>query len=207
MTGLDQYFSDDKQPWVEHPRFFHWMSKRDQGATFVVQIHRKRDGFQFGRTKIYARFAWPDGRSEMETEPWDDDLNEGLVEAGVKAKDLPNEALRFGFMLSSALRKAEIRFGDGFFNAVLLTSLKRSPFFDHEAVRTVLDEIHDSKPHVEGISYADCAEMIDLALRGRAKQLKKLGYETAEAGEILAQALAQYLDERFHVSSRKLLGL
>ena len=50
--------------------------------------------------------------------------------------------------------------------------------------------------------------MIDNAIRGRAKELTKyLGYEIPEAEDILASAVAQYLDDRFSVTNRRILGL
>jgi len=50
--------------------------------------------------------------------------------------------------------------------------------------------------------------MIDGAIRGRARELnKRLDYSVPEAEQILAGAIAQYLDERFSVSNRKVLGL
>lgn len=54
----------------------------------------------------------------------------------------------------------------------------------------------------------ECRDMIDGAIAGRAKELTKcLEYEIAEAEEILAAALAQYLDDRFSVTNRRVLGL
>ena len=50
--------------------------------------------------------------------------------------------------------------------------------------------------------------MIDGAIRGRAKELSKdLRYPISDAEGILAAAVAQYLDERFSVTNRKVLGL
>ena len=50
--------------------------------------------------------------------------------------------------------------------------------------------------------------MIEAAIRGRAVELsEKLHYEVPEAWDILAELLARYLDERFSVTNRRLLGL
>jgi len=57
-------------------------------------------------------------------------------------------------------------------------------------------------------TYFKCRGMIDGAIRGRARELnKRLDYSVPEAEQILAGAIAQYLDERFSVSNRKVLGL
>jgi hypothetical protein len=50
--------------------------------------------------------------------------------------------------------------------------------------------------------------MIDLATRGRAHEwVRDLHYDRTPAEEILAGALARYVDERFSVTNPRLLGL
>lgn len=50
--------------------------------------------------------------------------------------------------------------------------------------------------------------MTEEAIRGRGVELtKSLKHPAEEATEILAGALARYLDDRFSVSSRRVLGL
>jgi hypothetical protein len=49
--------------------------------------------------------------------------------------------------------------------------------------------------------------MIDAAVKGRAAELRHLGYEMQAAWDILAGAMARYVDERFSVTDRRLLGL
>ena len=50
--------------------------------------------------------------------------------------------------------------------------------------------------------------MTEDAIRGRGVELTKyLGYDDEQAIQILSGALARYLDERFSVSRRRLLGL
>ena len=68
-------------------------------------------------------------------------------------------------------------------------------------------------PLIDGVdpattAYAECRDMIDGAIRGRARELtKKLGYAIPVAEEILVSAIAQYIDDRFSVTNRRVLGL
>ena len=56
----------------------------------------------------------------LETVPWDDELNDGLIRLKVRAVSTEQEAERFALGLRAALRKVEREFGDGYFNAVLV---------------------------------------------------------------------------------------
>ncbi|MEK6234950.1 MAG: hypothetical protein N2C14_09575 [Planctomycetales bacterium] len=53
-----------------------------------------------------------------------------------------------------------------------------------------------------------CRELIAEAISGRARELtKSLKYPQQEARNILVSSLAQYLDDRFSVTSRRQMGL
>lgn len=58
-----------------------------------------------------------------------------------------------------------------------------------------------------GGSKGDCEELIDHELGVAAQALMGLYADRTVAEDILAGAITQYLDDRFHVTNRRLLGL
>jgi hypothetical protein len=56
------------------------------------------------------------------------------------------------------------------------------------------------------VTAARYLESVKRVITSAARSLKKVGYPEAQAIEILAGALAYYLDERFNISNRELLG-
>jgi hypothetical protein len=142
---------------------------------------------------------------------WDDDLNAGLIHLGVRAVDPVQEAERFALGLRGPLRRAEREFGNGFLNAVLVDLLTDSDLSRHPQIADVLGHAYALQPNREGKAaarYNLCREMIADAISGRARELiGPLGYPREEAKQILVNALARYLDERFSVSCRRQLGL
>jgi hypothetical protein len=72
-------------------------------------------------------------------------------------------------------------------------------------VREKLEEIHSYAPS-EGQARENCVAQIKAVLAANARRLEALGYHRATAIEILANAIAHYLDERFNIHTRALLG-
>ena len=110
-------------------------------------------------------------------------------------------------MLRELLKRPESRYGDGFYNAVLVAVVEE--FFAQDSrVKEKLALLGRDHPHKQGASYLDCVEMIEAALASCARQLADdLGYGRSTAEKILAGAVDIYLDERFSLTNRKLLGL
>ena len=123
---------------------------------------------------------------------WDNELNRFFGEnAHVRAVSTDNEQIRFALMLKDGLKKSEVRFGDGYFNAVL-AELLATAFIDSAIVQDKLREIAASKPH-QGRVYRECVEMIESAIATCAQNLlKDLGYEQPLAEKILAGAVGYY---------------
>jgi hypothetical protein len=69
-----------------------------------------------------------------------------------------------------------------------------------------LDAIH-SYPPSAGQVREDCTAQIKAALATNAQRLTAFGYDREAAIGILARAIACYLDERFNIYTRALLGL
>ena len=70
----------------------------------------------------------------MESVPWDDDLNSGLIDLHVRAVSPEQEAERFSLGLRGAMRKIEREVGDGYFNAVLVDLIRDSDLTQDPAI-------------------------------------------------------------------------
>jgi hypothetical protein len=209
MTKLDDFFA--KPPELLHPRLRNWKLRLEQpGMTARVEVFRPERDLGLSQPEMYLHFRQDETILPVENMSWDDDLNSGLVILGVKAISHDNEALRFSLGLRGALRKAEREFGDGYFNGVLVDLLRDSDLTSHSEIADIIKDVHANSPHREGgvrDRYNICRELIADAIAGRANELtKKLGYTEADAKGILVSALANYLDERFSISSRRRLG-
>jgi len=162
-------------------------------------------GYQ--KAKIYVHLFEGEQEIDCKSEEWEDDLNAGLVDLGIRSIAIDVETDRFALALRSAFRKLENRVGDGYFSAVLVQFVAENEFRDHPDISETLKHIPHSPPH-RGKNYDMYIEMVRDAIRGRGVELKdKLGYEVSQAVDILAGALGRYLDERFSLTRRRLLGL
>jgi hypothetical protein len=210
MTTFDDIFGASPDA-SSHPKLRFWKQRKAQADVNEVrcEVRRPRDLIGYKPAKLYVHFFAPGGSELLCDEAdWDDELNAGLIEMGVKAIDDENEAQRFSLGLRAALRPAERRYGDGFFNAVLVEWVRDSPFAEVELVREILPHVHANRPYRgHGTSYEECRELVETAIRAGALELTEgLHYPRGEAERILAGAIAQYLDERFSVSVGRAMG-
>jgi hypothetical protein len=177
------------------------------GDTATFELYQSRELFGYRKAKIYVHLSRDGKESDCKGEDWDDDLNVGLVRLGVMAVSPEVEKDRFALGLRAALRKPEKRFGDGYFSSVLMEFVVGSDFRTHAEVAAILGHIPYTRAN-HGKVYADCRDMIEEAIRGCGLELtRNLKYPVPEASDILAGALARYLDDRFSVSNRRVLGL
>jgi hypothetical protein len=203
---IDDFFRPEEVP-GNHPLLRYVSQRMKQGDEAVFELYRPREALGFRKAKIVVHF-FRDGREvEYKDDDWDDDLNTWLIELGVKCRTPDEEKDRFALGLRAAFKKPEKKYGDGYFNAVLVDYVQRTDLGNEYEIKQILTHIPRSgRP--EGRSYPDCVGMIEGAIKGRAAELsKKLDYEVPEAWDILAGSLARYLDERFSVTNRRLLGL
>lgn len=211
MTTLDDFFHKPTDSLL-HPRLRHWKVRLSRpGAKAELELYRTATALGLSQTEMNLRFTENGTASTLETVAWDDDLNNGLIQLNVRSVSGGQEAERFALGLRDALRKAEHEFGDGYLNAVLVEFLGDSDLTRYPEIAEVLKYAYAIRPNREGKAaarYNLCREMIADAISGRAHELKeKLGYPEEEAKTILVLALANYLDDRFTVSSRRRLGL
>ncbi len=209
MTGFGRFLRNEKPEAVIHPKLRFWKSMKDRGVTLVCELVRERDGLSFGPARLYVHFLdaqRKDLQSPDEVE-WDAGLNDALLEIGVRAASDENEINRFGLTLRDRFEDPEGRFGEGYFNAVLLEYIRQSPFGSESAVIEKLADITANQPSRCGSSYAECRDAIETVLVHCGNDLMNL-YDKDErrCSQILTGALAKYLDERFSITNRKLLG-
>lgn len=211
MPNLDDLFEIQKGTLI-HPRLRSWQDRLAAPDAFAqVEVSRPLSALGQLPAEMHVQFRENGKLLPLESLPWDDDLNAGLIGLGVRASSPEQEAERFGLGLQAALRPTEQKFGDGYFNAVLLDLVKDSDLTQHAPIADVLQHTYGGCASREGRAldrYTLCREKIADAISGRAQELTgPLGYSREEAKRILVLALARYLDDRFSVSSRRRLGL
>lgn len=201
---------DHEREFEDHPliRLLTTRQSEPEFGEARVVIVRPRAALGFEPARLTLEFLDKQGSPiEYKTEEWDPDLNGALVRRNIRAMNEVNEITRFGLALAAAFEKAESRYGDGFFNAVLMQVVDKSPFADKLVIKELRPHISTNRPYQGGRSAEDCAAMIQSALQDRWFELRKsLGYEKDAADRIMAGALAAYLDERFTVTDRRKLG-
>jgi hypothetical protein len=198
---LDKLFA--AQQTELHPKAQAWLQRIRQGQRAVVEVVRKRDVLSYRPPRLFIRFDDVD----VQDEPWDASLNEALVNARVRAKSAENEALRLALMLSEWFERPASRFGDDYFNSVLVEYLKSDPFRALAPVAEVLRDVHAYAPSQGTSSYSECHDEVQGIFARGARALTQLGYPLDDAKKVLARAIAQFLDDRFSITHRKALGL
>jgi len=204
MSATNKYF-DTPPAAPEHPKIRAWSGWRATSQRVELEVRRPREGFAFRAPRMYVTFYAADGTSRQDETEWELELDTWLLEQHVKARDVVNETLRFALRFKAAFRPIAIRFGDGFFNSVLVYQLRGGPLGNTEPLAGLLGEIHEYK--AAGGSRYDCEQLIDFEITVAAQALLSLYDNDRTAAEnILIAALAQYLDERFHITERRQLG-
>jgi hypothetical protein len=206
MTLADELFGpprgDDTPPEAQRVAWF-----LARGVRPVCTFMRRREGLGWTQARIVISYPDADPPTPPESAvPWDQRFERWLLSHGVKAIDLANEAERFGYHLGPQLESIERRCGSGYFNSVLDGYLRDSGFAQHPAVRQKLDALDRQYQPYAGEHLADIVEQIRDVLAGNARTLEALPYPRPEAIEILANAVAYYLDDRFNIHTRSLLG-
>jgi hypothetical protein len=182
-------------------------ARKEAGYVPLFELFRPREALGFRKARIVVHFQKNGQEAEEKDDDWDDNLNAGLIQLGVRSRTPDEEKDRFALGLRAALKTPEKRYGDGYFSAVLVRYVLQTDFRNHREVAPVLEHVNQTPPN-ESRSYEDCFKMIDAAVKGRAVELThNLQYDMPLAWDILAGAMARYLDERFSVRNRRLLNL
>jgi hypothetical protein len=204
VKSYDDLFRVDAEHGTTHPRILRWRELHAQGYSFSLTIHRKWNGLAFSPPKLFVTLrkheADPGILEEM---LWEDELNQGLVDLGVRASDPANEALRYALAFRSAFDAVALRHDQDYLRSVLIELLRDEVFATHPAVKDTLDQIRTYQPH-RGRGYDQALASVEAILRAKAHELEtRLRYERDIAVAILAHALAQYLSEIFHLAARR----
>jgi hypothetical protein len=209
MPLLDDILSKSRADVPLHPRLSNWADRiRQSNQKPKLEVFRPVATFGSSAPEMVLHFCDNGVAPAIETLAWDDELNEGLIKLGVRSSDPANEAKRFALGLRAALRKVERQFGDGYFNAVLYELVTESGLTRHAAIADVIKHAYALQAPRDSRNYNDCREAIAFGIAGRMNDLEdSLAYPPEDARSILTDALSEYLDERFSVSSRRQLGL
>jgi hypothetical protein len=206
MSELDQMFeapSDTALP----PLVRFCKSRKIAGDKIEVEVYRPDAGG--GRTDLVVHRSEQGREQEPKQVEWDDGVNAGLVEIGIRATNLQQEGERFALSLRAALRKIERRYGDGYMNAVLVDLLDASDLCKVGEIAEVRKHVSvPPPPDRRGRNYQSCREALASEISGRAVELRdKLQYKPDEVKAVMTKALSIFLDERFSVSNRRRFGL
>ncbi len=209
MTASNKYFDASAEPPL-HPRIKAWKAYRKQTGVdrVVVEVKRDRDGLNLLPARLFVSFLGKNRELiRLDEAPWEAELDSWLIdEEKAPAVSVENEKLRFSLLLKPEMRPIVTRYGDGYFNAVLMVVLQDGPFSTHPEVAAVTPYVHENQP--AGGSKQDCQELIEHVFTLFAKKLLALyGGNREVAEDILGGAIARYLDDRFSVTNSKILGL
>lgn len=202
MSTLDQLF--EPRPDAPPPEARRW-ELLSQGRPIVCEFLRRRNGLSWEPARLQVSI--PEASPPVIDLPvmWERRLDDWLLAHKATATSRKNEAERFGFRFDSLFEPIEEKYGDGYFNSVLVTYVNEK-LGEQPSVREKLDSVY-AYPLAVTNGARDCWEQIEQAVANSAQTLTGLlGYNRPVAETILSDAIAYYLDDRFNISTRKLLG-
>lgn len=197
-------YISSSQPKAVHPRVNYWESIYTSSTGLEVDVQQERVGFGLGTPRLVVIFSCgQSGTVCIEEFDWEFELDEWLVEHNGRGSP-ESEKIRFSLWLHRALQPAVRKYSDGYFSRALL-DVAKGDFAENAEVMDITQDIHRVGT-VSQSDVAECTAMIESALSDVGIALRNLYGDTDSAFEILGNALAQYLDDRFSVSNRRLLG-
>lgn len=205
MPNLDELF-DPKSSRQTHPRLGELKALMASAENLECEIERRREGFIYRPATIYLYTKTTGGSTQIDEFDWDESLNAALIEHGVRAVSQDNESLRFSIMLRSDLQKVELRYGEGYFNAIVLEFVQGT-FAAQPGIAAIIQKIGPGRPY-HGKAYRNAADIVEGTFTKAARTLAdQLKYDSASGKRILVQAVKFYLDERFSISPGELLNI
>lgn len=187
--------SDEAEP--TPPEAQRWEFFLQHGVKPTCTFVRRREGAAWGPARIVV--SYPGAQPALPPDPvvpWDAVLEDWLLEHRIAARDEGNEAARFGHALEIRFDAIERRVGSGQFVAVLLRCLYDRACSLCSPLQRKLGAIRSYEPDPRGAETATGTEINDVMQRSAAI-LGELGYAGDRAAEILDNALAYYLRDRF----------
>lgn len=205
MPNLDELFNPNAQRRT-HPRLQELERLIAASEQTQCEIERRREGFIYRPAMIYLYTKSGDEPTHVEPFDWDDALNSALTERGVQAVTQENEGLRLSIMLRSDLQGVEVRYGEGYFNAILLEFAQQT-FGALPEIAAIIKKVGPGRPY-HGKAYRNAADIVEAAFTKAARTLTdQLKYDPTSGKRILVQAIRLFLDERFSVSPGELLNI
>jgi len=194
-----------------HPVVQFWADALKGGVVdrLEVDVRQPRQGLTLGPARIAVLGRRDDGTAP--TPPsyveWELEIHSGLVPLGARAVDPRVEARRYALVLHDRFKPIERRYGDGYFNTVLLQVLADAGLDASPAVAQVLGSVHRGGMVAPSEHASACATRIRIVLQTVSIELVgALDYTEDDAIAIVGGALAEFLDRRFSVSTRRELG-
>lgn len=183
-----------------------WKAGHIGSARLEVLLSQDRAGVVFGPVRLAVRLLDAAGECIEEREvEWDASLERYLIEEEhAPSATVASEILRFSLLLGEAFRPIWSEVGGHYFDAVLLKLVAEGDYRDHEAIRKVLAELHTGEPSPGRLAATRAS--IEAALAHVGQKLLLVRSDVALADDILARALAAWLDRRFSVSHRGTLA-
>lgn len=179
------------------PEAQRWEFFLQHGVKPTCTFVRRREGAAWGPARIVV--SYPGAQPALPPDPvvpWDAVLEDWLLEHRIAARDEDNEAARFGHALETRFDAIERRAGSSQFVAVLLRCLYDRECALYLPLQRKLGAIRSYEPDPRNAATATGAEIKEV-MRRSAQLLGELGYATDRAAEILENALAYYLRDRF----------
>lgn len=203
MSTINEFFNDTAEEF-QHPVLKSVLDAQKSQKQVTLQIVRRRAMLGFQEPKLYLTIGESDSPEEY---LWDDDLNEALISNGFPMGNPEQECIRFILVLKKRFTPIEMRCGEGYFRALLVLVVKERGLSKISKISEILKYIRETNPSKDYDMYHDFYEATEDVIKSCWQDLvKKLKYPPEKAQEILAEALAQYLDERFRVTERQNLG-
>jgi hypothetical protein len=184
---------------VAPPEALRWQYFLSHGVKPTCTFVRRRTGATWGAPRIVV--SYPGAEPAVPPDPvvpWDPVLEDWLLEHHIAAPDEANEAARFGFVLGARFEAIERRCGTSTFTAVLLRCLYDQQCALYLPLERKLGAIRTYEPDRSAADTAVGAELRQV-VQTTHETLVGLGYATERAREILLNALASYLRDRFGV--------
>lgn len=201
-----KYF-DDATPEPDPPRVRAWKTwwAKPEVDRVEVDVTQQREVLTSLPPRIDVLFLSSDKHVVHRDEAlWEPEYEDWLLEIEARSVTRSSEKLRFSLLLRPALRPAIVRFGDGYFNSVLMVVLQ-DEFSGNSEVAENIRYVSTYQP--TGESLYDCKQMIEHVFAWLAKKLLKLYDGDIEAAdEILGGAISRYVDARFNITNSRLLG-
>ena len=190
---------------ANHPLLARLVAEIQHGQKFVVDVRNEDESFGLDG---YQLSIWSVGSDKpISIFPWDSEINEELIDLKVRSKDLESETSRFAIRLRDELAATESRYGNGFFNRVLVDLVTESYLDKHPDIKDALDRAHSRQVERNSI-YHECRDTIAYVIGKRSRELtRQLDYDETSMRKILSKAIARYIDNRFSLSQRKQMGL